>query len=277
MYLKGDFHIHSNNSDGKLNVYELIDAYKKENFNVIAITDHDNMNGCKEAIEYGKTKNIKVIPGIEVSTKYNGDDIHILGYFKEDNLNKKDIVDYAKEKKESRITRTIKMVNALKKYFNIEIDADKLLANSYMIGRPHIANEIIKAGYANNFDEVFEKYLGDDSPAFISNSLLTPQEGIDLLKMNGATIALAHPVLIKNTSIEDLLDKFKFDGMEAIYAINTPEETEKFLKICEKRNMLVTAGSDFHDYNMFKHGNIGDVFLDEENIKKLINKIELIG
>lgn len=277
MFIKGDFHIHSNNSDGKLSVRELIDTYKKENYNIIAITDHDNMIGCKEAIEYGKTQNMKVIPGIEVSTRYNGDDIHILGYFKEEYCNRKDIAAYAKEKRESRITRTIKMVNSLKKYFNIEINADELLANTYMIGRPHIAKAIMNAGYANSFDEVFKKYLSDDSPAFIPNSLLTPQEGIDLLKNNGATIVLAHPVLIKNTSIEDLLNKFKFDGMEAIYAINTPEETEKFSKICKERNMLITAGSDFHNYNMFNHGNIGDISLDEENIKKLINKINLIN
>lgn len=274
MLKKGDFHIHSTNSDGKLNTKELVNAYKKLNYDVIAITDHDNMNGCKESIEYGKAQGIRVLPGIEVSTTYNGEDIHILGYFKDEDCNKKEIIDYAKYKQESRVTRTKNMVKALKKHFNIEIDISELLATTYMIGRPHIAKEIIKAGYGKTYEEVFKKYINDDSPAFIPNSLLTPQEGINLLKNNNATIVLAHPVLIKKTNIEDLLDTFEFDGMESIYAINTKEETNSFINICKKRDMLITAGSDFHHYDMFNHGNMGDISLDSENINKLINFIE---
>lgn len=275
MYSKGDFHIHSTNSDGKFDVKNLVDHYIDSGYNIIAITDHDTMEGCKEAIEYGKTRGLKVIPGIEISTKYNGEDIHILGYFKEADCSKSEIIEFAKIKQQDRINRCRNIVSALKKHFNIEINADELLRQTKgMIGRPHIARAIISAGYAKDFEEAFTNFLDDSSPAYIPSSFLTPQEGIDLLTRNNATVVLAHPVLIKNTKIEDLLNTFKFDGMEAIYGLNTEDDTKWFVNICKERDLLITAGSDFHDYNMLNHCNIGDISLDSINICKLIKVTE---
>jgi len=143
-----------------------------------------------------------------------------------------------------------------------------------MIGRPHIAKEIIKAGYETNINDVFRKYLGNDSPAYIPSSILSVQEGIDLLRNNNATIVLAHPVLVKKTKIEDLLNDFKFDGMEAIYGLNSQEDTTRFIDICEKHKLLITGGSDFHDFNTSGHSNIGDISLDNTNIENLLKFIE---
>lgn len=271
MYLKGDFHIHSNCSDGKYDVKSLIDRYKDNGYDIIALTDHDTMEGCKEAVEYGKTKGLKVVPGIEISTKYNGEDIHILGYFKEEDCQRKEMIEFAKVKQQDRINRCRKMVSALKEYFDIEIDADKLLEETEgMIGRPHMARAIISAGYATTMEEVFNKFLDDNSPAFIPSSFLSPQDGIDLLRRNNATVVLAHPILIKNTNVEDLLNTFEFDGIEAIYGLNTEDDTKRFVGICKERDLLITAGSDFHDYNTLNHCNIGDISLDSDSIHKLI-------
>lgn len=275
MFLKGDFHIHSNYSDGKLSINKIIDLYKEKNYDVISITDHDTMEGCKEAIEYGKKHSLKVIPGIEVSTIYNGEEIHILGYFRYEDYQRKEMVEYANEKQQYRINRCKNIVNALKKYFNIEINAEELLAqNKGMIGRPHIGRAIIKAGYEDSMDEVFKKYLNYNSPAYIPSSFLSLKEGVDLLKNNNAIVVLAHPIFIIKSKIEYLLSSFKFDGMEAIYGMNSKEDTVRFTEICKSRGLLITAGSDFHEFNSYKHANIGDISLDEENIKKLLNKLE---
>ncbi|RII35264.1 PHP domain-containing protein [Clostridium chromiireducens] len=98
------------------------------------------------------------------------------------------------------------------KNFGIKINGDELLSkNNGMIGRPHIAKEIINAGYEFSMHEIFNKYLVNGSPAYIRSSILSVQEGVDLLRNNNATVVLAHPILIRKTKIEDLLTNFKFD------------------------------------------------------------------
>ena len=275
MYNKGDFHIHSNYSDGKYEIKKLLNLYKKEGYDIISLTDHDTLEGCKEAIDYGKEIGLKVITGIEISTKHNGEDVHILGYFKDEDCRRNEMIEFAKKKEQDRINRCKTIVSKLKQYFNIEIDGDELLLKvKGMIGRPHIAKEIIKAGYESNMQSVFDKYLGNDSPAYIPSSILSVQEGIDLLKNNNAVVVIAHPVLIKKTKIEDLLNDYAFDGMEAIYGLNSQEETDKFIKLCLEKNLLITGGSDFHDFNAGSHSNIGDISLDSKNINSLLIAID---
>lgn len=275
MFKKGDFHIHSNYSDGKYGIKNLLDLYKKEGYDIISLTDHDTLEGCKEAIDYGKEIGIKVIAGIEISTKHNGEDVHILGYFKDEDCARKEMIDFARNKEQDRINRCKTIVSRLKQYFNIEIDGGELLSKvKGMIGRLHIAKEIIIAGYETNMQDVFDKYLGNDSPAYIPSSILSVQEGINLLKNNNAVIVMAHPVLIKKTKIEDLLNDYKFDGIEAIYGLNSQEDTDKFIKLCLEKNLLITGGSDFHDFNTGGHSNIGDISLDSTNINSLLIAID---
>lgn len=274
MYNKGDFHIHSNNSDGKLSVNKLLDLYKENGYDVISITDHDTMQGCKAALEYGKEIGLKVIAGIEISTKHLGESIHMLGYFSDNDWNSEEMAEFSKNKQNRRITRCKIIVSSLEENFGIKISADDLInQNKGMIGRPHIAKEIIRVGYAKTMEEVFEKYLGNNSPTYIPSSIFGIQDGIDLLRRNHATVVLAHPVLINNSSIDDLLSNYRFDGIEAIYGLNTKDETKNFIDICSKHNLLITGGSDFHDFNIHGHSNIGDIYLDSDNISKLINHI----
>ena len=170
------------------------------------------------------------------------------------------------------------MVKALKENFGIEIDAEKLLskAKGRIIGRPHIAKEILEAGYGKDIKDIFDKYLGEDSPVYIPSSDLTPQEGITLLRNNNAVVVLAHPILLKNLKAEDVLDSFDFDGLEAIHDSNTDEDTEKFINLGNKRGLLITAGSDFHDFQFLERSGFGTITLDPDNIKKLIDFINNI-
>jgi len=84
MYVKGDFHIHSTESDGELNPEEIILLAKERNVDIIALTDHNTVSGNEHAIELGQINGVKVIPGIELSTRFNGVKVHILGYFTDD-------------------------------------------------------------------------------------------------------------------------------------------------------------------------------------------------
>ncbi|OFI05570.1 DNA polymerase III PolC-type [Clostridium acetireducens DSM 10703] len=276
MYKKGDFHIHSNASDGKFSPKDIVHLSLKQNMDIISITDHDTINGINEALEESKKVNIKVIPGIELSTLYKGENIHILGYFKNSNYKNSNLQNFLKNMECYRIYRAKKIIENLYEFFHIKLDADEIIKKSNgIIARPHIAKAIIDAGYDYTWEYIFNNLISDKSPAYVPNKKLSLEEGIKLLKYSNALVVLAHPVLIHNCSIEELLN-FEFDGIEAIYYSNTPKETFRFKNLAKKYNKIITAGSDFHGITKSDglHAlNIGDVYLTKEYIKIFLEKL----
>lgn len=275
MYYKGDFHLHTNESDGTLSPKELVALAKKNQIDIMAITDHDSTNGVAEALESAKSVAITIIPAIELSTRHNNESIHILGYFRDDSYANSSLQDALKEITDYRIKRAIKIVENLKIYFDIELDYKKVLQNAEgVVARPHIAKAIIDAGYPYSIDYIFKHIISTDSPAYLPNKQLTIEDGIALLKSANALVVLAHPILIKKSSIEDLM-KFDFDGIEAIYPLNSAADTENLIKIGEKHNKIITAGSDFHTNAILdtKHGKIGETFLDRSKIEIFLSHL----
>ncbi|EJO5348010.1 PHP domain-containing protein [Clostridium botulinum] len=279
MYIKGDFHTHTNASDGRYSPKELVYLAKNEELDIISITDHDTTSGIEEALFYGNKLNIKVIPGIELSTTYNNCSVHVLGYFKGENYKNKIIQDFEKYKKDYRKKRANKIVQKLKNHFDITIDFDKLMESTKgIVSRPHIAKAIVDAGYDYSWDYIFSNFIGEDCKAYVPNKTISTKEGIDLLKQCGAISVLAHPVLIKKINVEDLF-KLNFNGVEAIYYMNKPEDTIKFKNLAKKYNKIITGGSDFHGLSKTDGSHpdkIGATTLDQDNIEKLLKSIDSI-
>lgn len=267
--------MHTSASDGKLHPFELVrKAIEEKIADIIAITDHDTTSGLEEALNAGKQFDFKVLPGIELSTIHNNESIHILGYFRDPEYKNYHFQKFLKDMEDYRVYRGKKMVENLETFFNIKINYEDVAKNAKnIIARPHIAKAIIEANYPYSWDYIFDNFINKNSPAYVPNQKISIQEGIDLLKSVNALVVLAHPVLIKNTSIEELLE-FKFDGVEAKYYLNSPEDTNKFIKAAHNKNMFITAGSDFHgiDTNDTRHGNIGTTFLNEEEINIFLNR-----
>jgi 3',5'-nucleoside bisphosphate phosphatase len=277
MSLKGDFHLHTTASDGKLSPKELVLLAKHQDMDVLAVTDHDTTMGVEKALAEGVKQQVIVIPGIELSTLHNGESVHILGYFMDEKYNNEEFQKFLYDMKDYRITRARRIVEKLKEHFDITLDCDKVYKNAKgVVARPHIARAIIDAGYDYSWDYIFDNIIGKDSPAYVPNKEISIAEGIAILKAVNALTVLAHPVLIKKSKPEDLMD-FDFDGIEAIYALNTPEQTEWLTALAEKRGKLITAGSDFHgsDPGDTKHGHIGCVQLDEKLLQIFLEKLDI--
>lgn len=271
---KGDFHIHSNHSDGDLSIKTLIDEYSKKNFDILSITDHDTFDGCEEAVDYGKEKGIYVIPGVELSTKYNGESIHILGYFK--HTPKKELLDFVNSKKESRIQRCYDICEKLEEHYSIKINAENVLKkHSGSISRNHIADEIIAKGYFENKEEVFDKCLNSKGKAYIPSSELPLKDGIELIRRNGGMVVLAHPVLIVKNDVLEILDLFEFDGIEAIYSSNKEKDTINLVNLAHEKKLIITSGSDFHSLEKLslRGCEFGEINLEEERIQIFLNKL----
>jgi len=218
MYKKGDFHIHSNHSDGAYTPKEIVMLAKKKNVDIISLTDHNNTCGIDEAIVRGNELGVKIIPGVELSTRYNNSRVHVLGYFKDDSYKNELLVEVLR---------------------NVQIH--KISAIRYFLG---------------SYIDFYNK-----------KDRLCVETGIEILKFFGATVILAHPVLLNRDVFMDII-KLNFDGLEAKYFSNKDEDTEYFLKVSKNRNLLYTDGSDFHKCNELyrAHGMIGDVYLNEKEI-----------
>ena len=273
--IKVDFHTHSTSSDGLLSPVEMVRRAHQNNVKYLAITDHDTISGLKEAANEAVKLDIKFIPGIELSTNYNGESIHILGYFRDDSYNSYEFVDYLHELKNRREIRARRMVEKLKEVCNIDISIENVIKRGIdVVARPHIAYEIIASGYPYDQDYIFDNYIGKDAPAFVPTTKLNTKEGVKLLKKYNAIVILAHPKLIKNSKIEDFLD-MGFDGIEAIYYQNTKDEEKKFLSIINEHNLLTSVGSDCHGNfdSDTRHGDIGCMPYSEDYLESFLHNL----
>jgi predicted metal-dependent phosphoesterase TrpH len=248
-----DLHMHSIFSDGTFTPTQLVKRAKENRVEVMAITDHDNVDGLKEGKKAADRVGITFINGIEISANFKDKDIHILGYFL--NLEDMDFLEWLQDLQKKRYNRILKMLEKLERLgIEISVEEVKKEALGNVIGRPHIAKLIIKKGFSTTMDEVFDRYLGDGKPAYIPKVGVDMVEVVKRLKKNGAIVSLAHPHLISHpedtvVNIIDLLVENGLDGLELYYPNIDIRKKNKLVKIAKKRGLLLTGGSDFHGLN----------------------------
>jgi len=262
--MRGNLHNHSLCSDGIKSVLELNDLAIKNNIDVLAITDHDTIEQYYE-IEKIKS-NVKLITGVEMKCKYNDESIHILGYF--NSKPSEEAFNFFNDLKIKRDIRCKKMIENLKNIFNIDISYDevKKLANG-AIGRPHIAR-VISNKYNISFNDAFDKYINNDSPAYVMETNLSVDDVFNFLRKNNALIVMAHPIQIKKSDFRELL-KYGFDGIEAFHPDQDEDYSNMIKDIAKEYNLFITGGDDYHgdSHNgvfgeYYIEGNDLDIFLD---------------
>lgn len=261
--------MHTIHSDGVNTVSEVLNFASLADLDYISITDHDSLDGSIEAMKINAS-DVKVIYGLEMSTYMNDESVHVLGYFK--NLDDiEELNNWLEKQLNQRIERALKIRDLLKEHFNIDISKELLLSVK-SITRGHIARCIKLAGYNYTKEDIFKHMIGDGCPAYLPSTKISTRQAINILKRANATVVLAHPVLIKKNDIEEIIS-FGVDGLEAIYPLNKESDTKRFIGLAKKYNLIITAGSDFHSYNDYKHGNVGCVRLQNEDLTKFLKKV----
>lgn len=248
-----DLHTHSICSDGTLSPKELIKYAKEKNLVAIALTDHDTVEGLKEASEEAERLGIELIPGVEIAAEFNGSEIHILGLFIDINSNElKTALDDMKVRRETRNKKLVELFNAA----GIDMTYNEVVATAQgnIITRAHFAKVLVKRGYGESISEVFKAYLSPGSDTYIMRELFSYEEAIQLIHKAGGFAVLAHPkeyrIDKKETdAMVKLLKKEGLDGIEAIYTTNAPEDEAFQRFLAEKYNLFITGGSDFHGEN----------------------------
>ena len=248
-----DLHTHSTESDGTLTPEELMKLAKDTGLSAIALTYHDAISGIEKARPIAKELGIELVPGIELSTDYDGKEVHILGYYI--NTNQPDFSKKVQEFVDCRNMRNEKMALLLQQEgFGITMEALTRENPDSVITRAHFARYLVEHGMVKNRETVFGKYLGDNCRCYVPREKITPFEAIRLIQAGEGLAFLAHPVLCHMNHaklrlfLRDLKDA-RLTGIEAIYSMNEPGDEKNFLKFAEEFDLLISGGSDFHGAN----------------------------
>lgn len=254
-----DLHTHTAKSDGSYTPAALVDYAIEKELAAVAITDHDSIAGLDEALSHAAAlrekgvPSVEVVPGIEFSTKYEKQDVHIVGlYIAYDGAVFQEALDHFVDSREGR---NIKMCKNLQKA-GIGISYEKLqeMYPGAVITRAHYASFLCEYGYVKNRQDAFAKYLGDHTKYFVPREKVTPAQAVDLiLKADGVPV-LAHPPLyhMRNERLDALVSSLKDEGLmgiESFYSTYTNQDVRDMLRLAEKYELLLSGGSDFHGAN----------------------------
>ncbi|MBI2849489.1 MAG: PHP domain-containing protein [Chloroflexi bacterium] len=268
---KVDLHLHSCISDGKYTPPELVAKAAGAGLTVIALTDHDNVDGIAPALEAAKKfPQLKVIPGVEISTDEPEGEVHMLGYFI-DYTNPELLASLVKSR-DSRYGRAQEMVNRLASLgLPVEWKRVQEIAGDGTIGRPHIAQALLEKGYIATIREAFDRYIGYGGPAYVEREKIDPAEAVGLILRAGGLPVLAHPLTTKDPeALVARLKKSGLAGIEAYYGEHTPEQIERLLSLAEKHRLVATGGSDFHGLDENAETRLGSVDVPLSAVEGLI-------
>lgn len=273
-----DLHLHTTASDGCLTPKKLVEMAVERGMEAISITDHDTIGGLSEGAARARELGIKFVNGIELSSEWEGREIHILGYFlnPEDNKIKKELIKI----QEARETRNYRILEKLSKYrMNITMEELVEEAGGDIISRAHIANLMLKKGYVYTKGEIFKRYLGIGGLAYVPKGDLTPERAVEIIIENGGIASLAHPKYISEDEgkLMGVIEKLKAAGLEAMevyYSSFSLKEVIKYKKLARRAGLLLTGGSDYHG------GNKGNIEIGDgrvpmrvyEELEELLNK-----
>ncbi|MGR3952046.1 MAG: PHP domain-containing protein [Chlamydia sp.] len=241
-----DLHVHSNFSDGVMSPGEIADHALQLQLEGIAITDHDTISSWNTLSQEASLRKLVAIPGVELSSELHNESIHVLGYaFRPNSQILREACLFHSKRRE---TRNREIINRLTR-LGMAITYEEVLViapSSHTIGRPHIAQVLLKKGYVSNVQDAFKRYLGSKKSCYIAGDRWRTEEAIDLIHQAGGYAILAHPHLISRFKrVEELL-KLPFDGLEGYYASFSERDNQPFISYAESKGLFLTGGSDFH-------------------------------
>lgn len=247
MASKGDFHTHSTASDGVLSPSALVDLAASQGVIYHALTDHDSTEGIAEAraaaaLHTGYT----LIPGVEMGTDIEGAEVHMLGlYLSPDDS---ELQTMLRRLRAGRVDRGYGIVEKLRAMgIMIEWERVKQIAGEASVGRPHIAQALVEAGYVPKVADAFDRWIGRNGPAYVERDKMTPADSVRCIVERGGMACLAHPADLQG--LDALLAELKAAGMAAMevyYKDYPPETIERLRQVAERYGLLPLGGSDYH-------------------------------
>lgn len=239
-----DLQTHTTASDGALSPTVVLEAAKAAELVAIAITDHDTVDGLGEAIEAGARLNVRVVPGVELSTHFEGEEMHMLG------LHMSDLPALATALsafRVGRVDRGEQMVATLNRAgIPVTMDAVLRQAAGGAVGRPHIARAMVEGGWVSEFREAFDKWIGAGKPAYVPKEQFAVADAIALVHKAGGITVWAHPGELATLARTTRLAALGLDAVEVLHPSHPPYVQNKILNAVNELGLLPSGGSDWH-------------------------------
>jgi predicted metal-dependent phosphoesterase TrpH len=259
---KADLHLHTHYSDGTESPFEVVARAAKLHLNVVAVTDHDTLEGVAEAMEAGRNFGVEVVPGVEITAQFHQQELHLLAYFSSeeregegwlDSQLEKELEKYAQFRRD-RAEAIVKRLNALgisitmedvrqQAVSNLNIEEE---SNSGTLGRPHVAAALVAGKHVSSIDEAFNEFLKKGRPAWVDKERVEAGDIIGIVQKAGGIVALAHPGLLRDGNVPSKLVSEGIDGVEVYHSRHTNAQSLRFRSLAEEKGLLITGGSDCH-------------------------------
>lgn len=266
---KINLHLHTTVSDGALSPRALIERSKSIGLDLISITDHDTTDAYRllEDTETG----IRLLPGMEISSHHEGNDVHILAYGYD--IDDPGLNELTEMYLLGRRDRAVKMLDKLRE-LGMDISLDDVVAvagSRELIVRPHIAQVLVAKGFCSTKNEAFEKYIGNFKPAYFPKPEVSVADALEVIHKAGAWAVIAHPGKLTDPGYLDLFIEMGVDGIEVWHPDHSSSQVRDFSAKARQHNLLMTAGSDYHG-EQDRH-NLMDVVPASDEVLASVNKM----
>ena len=237
-----DLHVHTTASDGQTSPEAVVVLALQHHLDTIAITDHDTTDGVELACD----SRLTVIPGIELGAYDGPHKVDMLGYFID--IHHAGLQRCLQEFQMSRLLRGQEIVRRLQAGGIPLVWEDvAALANGGAVGRPHVAQALVNAGYVQSLTDAFKRYLGSHGPAYVPRAAFSPEQAIQLIHEAGGVAVLAHPVFVRDfAAMVKWLVPAGLDGIELNYPEHTDTIKAQIRDLAQTYDLVMTGGSDFH-------------------------------
>ena len=239
-----DLHAHTTFSDGLLSPAELVQRAVEIGLAGLGVTDHDSIDGIPGARAAAGNR-LEVVPGIEVSSNRDGFEMHVLGYYldAENPALRERLAEFQGERRR-RVYAMAERLGAA----GVPVDAADVIvrAGAGVVGRPHVAEALLRAGHVSSVDDAFRRYLGPSGIAYVPRPLFSPESAIDLIHQAGGVSVLAHPGPNLSDLVIESLAAHGLRGVEVWHPQHAPPVVRRYQALAARLGLIATGGSDYH-------------------------------
>lgn len=264
-----DLHSHSTASDGVLSPLELVGFAKESDISVLALTDHDTLEGLPAAMAEAARVGVQFVPGVEITAHVDDLEVHILGHFVDPDDHR--LAEFLTSSRCDRIERVHRMVDKLWA-LGLPMNADEVLslAPGPSVGRPHVAQAMIRRGYVTSLQDAFDRYLTSGKPGYVERSRIPAELAIGAIKAAGGVASLAHPGDYGHDEIIPFLVQHGLDGLEVYHPEHDTESIFRYERIRLDCGLLAVGGSDYHGTGGLRSMGLGRPALPEARFEELL-------
>ncbi len=245
-----DLHCHSFFSDGTLSPADLLKKAEHAQVTMLALTDHDTVDGVYQLLKLDIPENLRFIPGIELSTRWKKYDVHILGLGLDPlNPELKKIIALQTASRHSRSQQLALRLQAL----GIEnaLAKARLISGHDRIGRPHFAQVLVDEKRVSDRAAAFRQILGRGRPGYVVTNWIDIEQAVTVIHQAGGKAVIAHPLKyqLTRTKLQELITHFKEvggDGLEVVSGEITQSQIQEVAGLCARYNLSASTGSDYH-------------------------------